>query len=173
MNIRLCRNDDLLELVAFYDKVVLHLEKTVNYPKWEYGVYPSEISAKNAMNQGSQYLCEEDGQIVGAFVLNDDPQGAYEKGYWAANLNLGKYMVIHTLAADPGCRGKGIGKEMVRFCIEEAARKEYRGLRIDVVPGNIPAIKLYESLGFTFAGQVDLDRNIPDIPEFALYEKNF
>lgn len=171
MNIRLCINDDILPVAAFYDTVVLHLEQTVNYPKWEYGVYPSRQSVERVIKLGVQYLCEDNGQILGAFVLNEEPQGAYEKGDWEKELKRGEYLVIHTLAVDPECRGRGVGKEMVSFCQEEAIRKGNRALRIDVVPGNIPAIRLYERMGFVFAGQVDLERDIPEIPEFALFEK--
>ena len=59
----------------------------MNYPKWEYGVYPSRPSVERAIKQGVQYLCEENGQILGAFVLNDDPQGVYEKGQWTLRAN--------------------------------------------------------------------------------------
>lgn len=40
-------------------------------------------------------------------------------------------------------------------------------------PSNTPARRLYEKIGFTFAGEKDLLRGIEDIPEFALYELNF
>lgn len=41
-----------------------------------------------------------------------------------------------------------------------------------VVPGNVPAIRLYEKMGFTYAGTADLLRGIEDIPLFDLYEMN-
>ena len=44
---------------------------------------------------------------------------------------------------------------------------------MDVVPDNYPAQKLYTRLGFTFAGEKDLERGIPEIPAFRLFEYNF
>lgn len=40
MEIRLCEENDIVEAGKFYDKVVLHLYETVNYPKWEYKNIP-------------------------------------------------------------------------------------------------------------------------------------
>lgn len=169
-----CTEEFVPAVGAFYDRVVLHLVNTdTNYPKWEYRIYPSEDSVRARTESGTQYFCMENGRICGAFVLNDDPGGAYEKGRWARTLQRGEYLVMHTLAADPDFVGKGIGRQMVRFCLEQAHLQGYKGVRLDVVPDNLPAIKLYEKMGFTFAGEVDLERGIEEIPVFSLYEYNF
>lgn len=36
-----------------------------------------------------------------------------------------------------------------------------------------PARKLYEKNGFTYAGDVDLERGIEDIPVFSLFKLNW
>jgi hypothetical protein len=41
---------------------------------------------------------------------------------------------------------------------------------VDIVPDNLPARKLYEKEGFTYAGDVDLERGIEEIPLFSLFE---
>ena len=168
-----CTLNDLEAVAALYDKAVLHLTNTVNYPKWEYKVYPSRESVKKAISDGVQYMCVEDGAVLGAFILNDNPQGDYGSGDWKADLKDGEYLVIHTLAVDPDSQGCGIGKFMVKYCIDYAREHGFKAIRLDVVPENIPARRLYERLGFTFAGAKDLKRDIEDIPTFALYELNF
>ena len=45
-------------------------------------------------------------------------------------------------------------------------------MRLDVVPGNIPAERLYKKIGFKSAGTKDLKRNIPEVPVFDLFELN-
>ena len=62
---------------------------------------------------------------------------------------------------------------MVEFCIQYAKDKNYKGLRLDVVPDNIPAKRLYENCGFQYVGDVDLERGIEAIPVFSMYEFNF
>lgn len=121
----------------------------------------------------NQYLCLEGERPVGAFVLNDNPQGAYENGNWTRKLWQGEYLVIQTLATDPEIYHRGIGKYMVNYCLEKAKSEGYRAVRLDVVPDNLPARKIYETMGFSYAGETDLERNIEEIPKFALYERNF
>lgn len=163
---------DLEAVSSFYDKATLHLTKTINYPKWTYKEYPSMESVKKAISDEVQFMCVEDNAILGAFILNDNPQGAYEKGDWQTNLKKGEYLVIHTLATEPDLHNRGIGKFMVTYCVSYAKEHGFKAIRLDVVPENIPAKRLYEKLGFTFAGAKDLERNIEEIPTFDLYELN-
>lgn len=173
MYVRLCNENDIVEVGKFYDQVVLYLYKTINYPKWEYKIYPSESSVREKVLVNQQYICMDEEQIVGAFVLNDDPQGRYENADWSVELLQGEYMVCHTLATSPYAFGKGVGKKMVEFCVQYAKDNGYKGLRLDVVPDNIPARGLYEKCGFQYVGDADLEREIEEIPLFSMYEMVF
>lgn len=173
MQIKACGEADIVAVGAFYDRVVEYLDEHINYPKWNYKEYPSEGSVREMTEAGCQFMCIEDNEIIGAFVLNVDPQGQYENATWSKQIPLGEYMVCHTLAADPDLQGKGIGKQMVAFCIEHAKKHGFKAVRLDVVPDNIPARKLYEKCGFQYVGDVDLEREIDEIPLFSMYELNF
>ncbi len=173
MEIRKCRAEEIPETGAFYDRVVQWLDNHINYPKWMYRVYPSEASVRENTIAGNQYVCLEDREIVGAFALNDDPQGNYQKGDWAVPLTDGEYMVLHALAIAPERHGQSLGSKAVRFCVETAKANGYASLRLDIVPGNHPARRLYEKHGFRYAGDVDLDRGIEHIPIFSLFELNW
>lgn len=172
MIIRLCCEEDIAAVGEFYDYVVRYLCEHINYPKWTYKEYPSEESVREMTETGSQFVCIEQDSIVGAFVLNDDPQGAYEKAVWSRQLPEGRYMVCHTLAAKPASQRKGIGRQIVEYCIDYAKKLGFEAIRLDVVPDNIPAKRLYEKCGFSYVGDVDLERNIPGIPLFSMYELN-
>ena len=173
MKITKCTMEQLDETAAFYDKVVAYLDAHVKYPKWKRGEYPGRESTAQAISEGVQYICTEKGKIAGAFILNDVPLGDYSAARWSLDLKEGDYLVIHTLAADPQSYHRGIGRFMVEYCIKTAREDGYRALRVDTVPDNFPARRLYESMGFTYAGIEGLNRNIEGIPEFALYELNF
>ena len=69
--------------------------------------------------------------------------------------------------------GKGIGTKIVHYCIDEAKKQNYKGIRLDIVPTNYPAKELYIKNGFKYVGDYDLDRNIDDIPLFSLFELYF
>ena len=172
MEIRKCTEKDMVPAGAFYDKVVLWLDEHINYPKWVYRTYPSEGSVCEMTKAGSQYICIDKGKIIGAFVLNTDPQGNYGKGNWEMNLSDGEYMVIHAMAVSPELNGQGLGSEIIRFCAEKGKAEGYRALRADVVPDNFPAKALFAKNGFRYASDADLERNLEDIPVFSLFELN-
>lgn len=170
MIIKRCDLSHLNILTDFYTNVVNYLVKTINYPRWTPGVYPCEKSIEDAIEKGFQYAAfDEDGEVLGAFVFNNDPAGNYDVGDWKKPLKSGQYMVIHTLATRIGSYGKGVATKMVEFCIQETKNKGYKSIRLDVVPDNYPAIKLYEKCGFVFAGEKDLQRGFEHIPTFCLY----
>ena len=173
MEIRKCKIEEVEAVGAFYDEVVADLSANVNYPKWTYKVYPSVDFAREMTLAGEQYVCLEKGAIVGAFVFNDDPQGAYELANWSVKLERGEYGVCHAVAIATPLQGKGLGKQIVEFCIRRAKELGYKGIRLDVVPSNLPARKLYEKCGFQYVGDADLDRGYKDIPLFSLLELNF
>lgn len=170
MTIQKCSSANAEAVGKFYDNVVLYLTKHINYPKWRYQDYPSSASTAEAIRLGEQFMCVLDGNVVGAFILNTNPQGNYDYGDWQETLQPGDFLVIHTLAVHPDCYSQGIGKAMVDYCIRYAVEHGFKGIRLDVVPENLPARKLYERMGFVFAGEKDLERNIAGIPVFALYE---
>lgn len=167
MEIVKCTVKHLNKLDDFYERVMQHLVSTVNYPKWTYKVYPCRSSIEQDLLSGVQYACFDGNNVVGAFVVNDDPDNEYGIVKWDS---IGKYLVIHTLATDVNCRNKGIAKYMVNYVIDRARRCGCSSVRLDVVPTNFPARKLYESIGFKYKGDYDLKRGYKDIPLFSMYE---
>ena len=170
MQIRKCLETEIVPAGDFFDGVVRWLDEHVNFPRWIYKVYPSEDSVRAMVKSGSQYLCLEDGKIIGAFGLNTEPQGCYRKGQWSRDLPEGAYMVLHALAIDPAVQRQGVATAVIRFCMGQAKAEGFQDLRLDVVPDNYPARALFERNGFTYAGDVDLELPIGNIPAFSLYE---
>lgn len=173
MIIRKTTEADISAAGEFYDNVVSWLDAHINYPKWTYKEYPSENDVRSMTASQSQYICLDGDKIIGAFVFDADPRGNYQTGDWKVSLEDGAYMVIHALAIDPEYQGRGLGSEIIGFCIEEAKKRGFKAIRVDIVPGNAPAQRLYENNGFTYAGEFDLERGIPFIPTFCLYELNW
>ena len=70
MNLRIFKSDmEMLgALTEFYLGVTTYLDSHINYPKWTPGVYPGEESIRAAINAGTQYVCMEGDEIVGAFT---------------------------------------------------------------------------------------------------------
>jgi ribosomal protein S18 acetylase RimI-like enzyme len=60
----------------------------------------------------------------------------------------------------PEARGTGIGDALVQQVVRYATAQGAAAVRLDVVEGNAPAIKLYERNGFTLTGrQINRERD--------------
>jgi ribosomal protein S18 acetylase RimI-like enzyme len=55
---------------------------------------------------------------------------------------------IRMLAVDPAAQGRGVGRALALACIERARREGRSGIALYTPPANVPAQRLYESLGF-------------------------
>ena len=173
MEIRKCIVDEAKAVGAFYDEIIKFMDNNgVNYPKWLYKIYPTTNYVIDAARIGNQFICADGEKILAAFVLSENPEGDYSKGAWSKNLAEGEYLVLHSLAVASDFQQQGLGKKIVEYCISYATEKNYRALRLDIVPSNFPARKLYETCGFQFVGAADLGRTFSGIPQFCLYERN-
>lgn len=56
---------------------------------------------------------------------------------------------IYTLAIDPDCQGRGVGKQLVVHMLEELAARDVQRVYLEVRADNTRAVSLYEKLGFT------------------------
>ena len=166
-----CDAEHIPAVISLYHNTLAYLEQTVNYPKWN-TEHPGDSGVVDAVGRGEQFICLDNGAAAGTAVLSTDPEGYYEAARWSVDLARGEYMVIHALAVDPDHMNRGVGGFMVDRCIALARDMGFKAIRLDVVPGNIPAERLYEKKGFSYVGTADLQRNIDCIPVFDLFELN-
>ncbi len=81
------------------------------------------------------YLWEEDGKAVG--LVNVSPKGQDTRTW-----------IIGNVAVLPEYRQRGIARKLAAAAIELARQKKADTVMLEVIGGNLPAVKLYESLGF-------------------------
>ena len=175
--IRLAKDEEVKDIGKFYDRVVKQLDADgKNFPLWDLGEYPSYSTALSAQEDGSLYVCVDEWKhgekIVAAFVFDEKAHGKYEKGSWSLELKEGEFALIHALAVAPEAHGRKLGRKIVDFCIATAKEKGYKSIRLDVVPTNLPAKKLYESSGFQKIGDYDLELGDERLNPLTLYEYN-
>ncbi len=53
----------------------------------------------------------------------------------------------------PAWRGQGIGRRLAQTCLADAWHKGLTRVELDVYASNLPAIRLYETLGFRLEGR--------------------
>jgi len=89
------------------------------------------------------YVAISDGEIAGTFLIKDNQPGL------GAHIANGAYMTL------PQAGGKGIGRRMGEFSLEEARRLGYTAMQFNiVVKSNQRAVRLWQQLGFTIIGEI-------------------
>ena len=87
------------------------------------------------------YVAEEDGGVVGTYILRPNQSGP---GSHVANA---AFMVARD------AEGAGVGRRMAEHCLTEARRMGFRGMQFNfVVSTNTRAIHLWNQLGFKIVG---------------------
>ena len=98
---------------------------------------------------------EENGVLWGVVNLNSVQLPEYGAIPWTIPAAAEEVGVIHTLCIRPSCSGRGYARQMVAFCEAEARRQGRTVIRLDTWEGNLPANRLYPSLGYRYAGTAE------------------
>ena len=89
------------------------------------------------------YVAEEGGEVLGTFWLKANQPG------------LGSHVCNAAYMVGPHNAGKGIGRRMAEFSLDEARRLGFTAMQFNfVVKSNIAAVKLWESIGMQIIGQI-------------------
>jgi len=89
------------------------------------------------------YVALSDGELVGTFWLRANQPGL------GSHVGNAAYMVA------PAAKGKGVGKTMAEYSLEEAKRIGFASMQFNfVVKTNVVAVKLWQSVGFEIIGEI-------------------
>ena len=89
------------------------------------------------------FVAISEDKIVGTFYVKENQSG------------LGSHIANGGYAVAPEARGKGVGRKMGEFSIEEAKRLGFKAMQFNfVVKSNEKAVRLWKSLGFEIIGEI-------------------
>ena len=71
---------------------------------------------------------------------------------WKYSAEPDQILVLHLLCVRPSKAGRGTGRKMVQFVLDEAKRTGCLAVRLDTGAQNLPAAELYRKMGFELAG---------------------
>lgn len=112
---------------------VAHLEKLCFHDPWSIRSIMSELN-----NPLSLWLVAMDNDRLAGYVGSQSVMG------WADMMNI---------AVDPEYRGKGIARQLISELICKLKQNDVSCLTLEVRASNIPAIGLYEKIGFSEVGR--------------------
>ena len=157
-------------IIAFYDDVIERTPDVEKYARWQKGKHPTADGIKACIDEGSMYLCKEQGSIVGAMAVTMYQGEDYHAIEWSEQVPDDAVAVIHILAVSPDRQGAGIGFEMVHEAINLAKAKGMKSIRLDALASNTPAHRMYERLGFVYKGKQRLYAKNTGWTDFYFYE---
>lgn len=148
--------NDLNKIVKLYEDTTEYLAKNINYPNWKKHEYPNESTANNAILEKNIYIYTTNNEICASIIINQFQPVPYKEANWLYDLKDSDVIVIHTLVVHPNFSNQGIGKKLISFAEKLGREKGLKSIRLDTFEENIPAQKLYESLGYIFCGKINL-----------------
>jgi GNAT superfamily N-acetyltransferase len=82
---------------------------------------------------GQAWVLAEGGALVGALILEDEPDA----------------LLLYNIAVAPAAQGAGVGRRLIRFTEAEARRRGHALLRLYTNEKMVENVAMYPRLGFT------------------------
>lgn len=162
--IRKATENDIDRVVEIYGNIFRAQDAGELTVGWVRGIYPSRSSALEALARDELFVLEDSGIVAASARINQSQGEEYRRAAWSVDAPDEKVMVLHTLAVDPGLRGKGYGTQFVDFYENYALERGCPYLRMDTNEINAAARRMYARLGYTEADIVPCVFNgIPDV----------
>ena len=168
--VRRALSSDLEEVRQFYFDIIDGFAGAEFHPGWEKDIYPAPAQLRSLAEKGELYLGREDGKIVAAMAMNHEANEGYEGIAWQAEAERDEVFVLHMLGVHPSRQRNGVAGKMVRFAVRTARERNAKAIRLDVLRGNLPANRLYESAGFRKIDTVSMYYPDTGVTDFELYE---
>lgn len=146
---RKATTEDIKEISRIYDEIHTENEAGRITTEWVRGVYPSEETARLAVECKDMFVEEDGGRIVAAARINQEQVAEYENAAWQYDALPRQVMVLHTLVVSPKEKGRGYGSKFVAFYEEYALKHNCPYLRMDTSVKNLTARTLYQKLGYS------------------------
>lgn len=171
MTIRKASTQDIPAVAAVYGEIHTAEENGAACVGWARGVYPTQATARAALERGDLFVMEDGGAIVGTAIINQIQVDVYAYGQWQYPAEDDEIMVLHTLVISPSAGGRGYGRAFVAFYEEYARENGCRYLRMDTNARNERARAMYVRLGYREIGIVPTTFNGIAGVQLVLLEK--
>lgn len=139
---------DLDSIEDGYCEHFAHEREHVAYTVFREGVYPTRKDAEKALQNGTLFVYEENGIVLGSVILDWNQPEEYKNIHWPTQASDMEVNVIHLLMVRPSAAGKGIGSALISYLADVAKKRSCKVIRLDTGAQNIPAATLYKKRGF-------------------------
>lgn len=120
--------------------------------QWQNG-YPNMGTVESDIAKGFAYVLTVDEEIAiyAALILNDEPAYSTIEGAW---LSDGEFVVVHRVAVDGKFAGQGMVKKLFDHIEDFTKSQGIQSIKVDTNYDNIAMLKILESKGYSYCGEV-------------------
>ena len=154
--IRAATAADLDVIVSGYQAHFAHEREHGAYTVFQEGVYPTRAHAEAALQAQGLYVYTSENQVLASLILHAAQPAEYQNINWSSAAPPEQTWVLHLLMVHPSLAGQGIGARLVRYGLDLAAAHGCTAVRLDTGAQNLPAVALYQKLGFQLVAQSDM-----------------
>jgi GNAT superfamily N-acetyltransferase len=140
MTVRTATEEDWLQIWPFFSRII---EAGETY------AYRADLTFEEARDgwlmrpPARTVVLEEDGRVLGSATMGPNRPGR------GSHVGTASFMV------DEAARGRGVGRRLGEHVVQWHRDQGYRGIQFNaVVETNLPAVRLWRSLGFEIVGTV-------------------
>lgn len=139
---RIAKQEDLSEIVAIYNSTVASRMVTADTEPVSVESRQNWFDAHKPEKHPLWVVENDRNEILGWASF----QPFYGRPAYAATAEVSIYLA-------ESCRGKGIGKQVLQFCLDNAPAYHIKTLLGFIFEHNTPSLRLFENLGFTLWGK--------------------
>ena len=169
MIVRKTETADIAQVNALYEAARAYF-KQMGIPQWQLS-YPGIPDIAGDIEQGTGYVIEHEGHILGAAclaVMDDPTYRVIADGSW---LNDERYCVMHRIAMDPASKGAGLGALLVAKAAAIARENGLTDVRADTHEINRSMRRFLEKNGFVHCGTIFLADGAPRVAYHKVLKK--
>ena len=148
------RQAELSEIAPIWEilQQAIQRRKEDGSNQWQDG-YPNLDVIHKDIQKGEGFVLVDGEKIIGysAVLINDEPAYAGIEGKWLTNDD---FVVIHRVALSENYLGKGLAKKIIGYVEDFAIQNNIYSIKADTNFDNIPMMKIFENLGYTYCGEV-------------------
>ncbi len=148
--IRKANLNDVDNIMNIVKEIIIEMKES-NNTQWDEN-YPTYDNFKKDVEEGTLYVDEFEGELLGFVCINEEEPEEYKTVNWISDE---KALVIHRMGVNPKHRRKGKGKLLIKYAENRAMDKNIMYLKTDTNSMNIKMYNLFKTCGFRFAGQIE------------------
>lgn len=164
---RMAEEKDMNRLNDLYGHCIRALDEQEIY-QWN-DQYPNRQTLVTNLARRSQFVFEDNGELLGAVCLNEEQALEWGAVDWSDNDK--KCLIVHALVVSPKHQGNGYGQKFLEIYEAYAVSKGYKGIRLDAFSENPIANRFYKKNNYVKVGQVVFDYKPEGHQVYYCYEK--